>query len=397
MKKLLIFTLMFTMFVNFSYTNAQATIDTNDTYRNSIANDNAQYLSNFYQKIINHEDVKIGFLGGSITYGAVATPSTNRFSTLLVQRLSDYYATNVIEINAGQGATDSLTGVFRLDQDIISKSPDLVVIDFAVNDGGYLHDEYTAYDSIVHRLLDHNIGVILFYATTDLGQNAQFWQNTIAQHYGIPAISLKDAYYPLVQSGTISASYFLGDTLHPNNTGHAIIADLIFNYITTHSCQNEPSSIDIPDNNNLYGEDFLKTKTSQHGDKNSTFISAKGFTFVEPYRRIIFGGLGIQGHNIGDTYQFKFTGSSIGFLFHAKVDPAFGKVSIVVDNFTPVELNTNQGVPYDNLFSKMIHRGLRNEEHTVKITMVSGSYVQIQAFLIGTEDTNLIFFPVIRR
>src|SRR6185369_8349535 len=45
------------------------------------------------------------------------------------------------EINAAIGGTGSDLGVFRLGQDVLDKKPDLLFVEFAVNDGGAPPDQ----------------------------------------------------------------------------------------------------------------------------------------------------------------------------------------------------------------------------------------------------------------
>jgi lysophospholipase L1-like esterase len=88
-------------------------------------------LPNFFLKAqTTGAEVKVGYLGGSIT-----AQKGWRVQTLAHFQKA-YPQSTFTEINAAIGGTGSDLGVFRVQQDVLSKGPDLLFIEFAVNDGG---------------------------------------------------------------------------------------------------------------------------------------------------------------------------------------------------------------------------------------------------------------------
>ena len=75
-------------------------------------------------------EVRVGYLGGSIT----AQPGW-RVKTLAHFKAA-YPQAKFSEINAAIGGTGSDLGVFRVKQDVLDLKPDLMFVEFAVNDGG---------------------------------------------------------------------------------------------------------------------------------------------------------------------------------------------------------------------------------------------------------------------
>lgn len=47
----------------------------------------------------------------------------------------------------------------------------------------------------------------------------RMYHNRIADHYGIPHVSIKDTVYPDVESGKIVRADITPDNLHPNDKG----------------------------------------------------------------------------------------------------------------------------------------------------------------------------------
>ena len=85
-------------------------------------------LPNFYRKLAEGKPVKIAYFGGSITsQDGWRTQSLAYFREL-------YPKAEVNEINAAIGATGSVFGAFRLKTHVLRHKPDLIFVEFAVND-----------------------------------------------------------------------------------------------------------------------------------------------------------------------------------------------------------------------------------------------------------------------
>ena len=87
------------------------------------------------------KEVTLAFIGGSITQGAGAVPiHTECYAYKAYQLFQKRFArnNNVRFIKAGVGGTPSELGMIRFDRDVLreGEQPDLVVIEFAVNDEG---------------------------------------------------------------------------------------------------------------------------------------------------------------------------------------------------------------------------------------------------------------------
>lgn len=88
-------------------------------------------LPNFYKKCLGgKQDLKVAYLGGSIT----AQPGWRVQSLDLFRKL--FPKASFKEIHAAIGGTGSNFGVCRLGKDVLEGKPDLVFVEFAVNDSG---------------------------------------------------------------------------------------------------------------------------------------------------------------------------------------------------------------------------------------------------------------------
>ncbi|WOC33007.1 MULTISPECIES: SGNH/GDSL hydrolase family protein [Caproicibacterium] len=185
------------------------------------------------------EDVTIAFIGGSITQGAGATPiNTESYAYQFYRRFAETYGTgsNVHLIKAGVGGTPSELGMIRFERDVLrdgSVKPDLVVIEFAVNDEG---DETKGicYESLVRKALKlpEQPAVILLFCVFAHDWNLQERLSPVGKLYHLPMVSILDAVSPQFplkpgEGRVLSKNQFFYDVFHPSNTGHLIMADCL--------------------------------------------------------------------------------------------------------------------------------------------------------------------------
>ncbi len=87
-------------------------------------------LPNFYAKLRSGAGVKIAYFGGSIT-------AQTGWRVQSQEQLQKQFPNSPITaIDAAIGGTGSNLGVFRLEADVLKHKPDLIFIEFAVNDSG---------------------------------------------------------------------------------------------------------------------------------------------------------------------------------------------------------------------------------------------------------------------
>ena len=110
--------------INASITN-NAIVSMGDTTR----------LSNLMMRARRGDSLTIAVIGGSITGGAITSNWTNQYGMIVFNWWkTNFPGATFTYVNAGVGGTGSDCGVMRAQRDLLSKKPDFVITEFAVND-----------------------------------------------------------------------------------------------------------------------------------------------------------------------------------------------------------------------------------------------------------------------
>jgi lysophospholipase L1-like esterase len=133
--------------------------------------------------------------------------------------------------NAGMSATGSMLGMFRLERDVIACQPDLVLIEYAVNDGGASDESVTwTLESIIHRLkkLNKPPAIVFLLAASRKGGNIKR-HAAIAKYYGFASIDLQAVCEKYLKKNKKKWQDIFGDNVHPNRAGHRLYTEAIIN------------------------------------------------------------------------------------------------------------------------------------------------------------------------
>lgn len=178
----------------------------------------------------NGEEMVIGFLGGSITQGSLASSDTLTYAYRVYQWWCGSFPQSICHyVNGGIGGTTSCFGVARADEDVLMYQPDVVFVDFSVNDEPTPFFQET-YEGVIRKLLGWRTQpavVVLNNVYYDTGVNAQEYHNAVAKHYQVPYVSIKDTVYQKMIKGVYSREELTPDGLHPNDKGHGLLAEEI--------------------------------------------------------------------------------------------------------------------------------------------------------------------------
>ena len=337
---------------------------------NYITEGNSARLNLVFAKAQSGGRLVIGALGGSITEGAASASVDKRYANVVLAWWKRTFPKSEFElVNAGIGATGSDYGAMRAKRDLLSKSPDFVVIDYAVNDPNT--KEYAeAYEGVVRQILNaaQKPALMLLFMTKNDGSTAQEWQSKVGIHYNLSMTSYRDAIWPEIKSGRLKWEQISPDQVHPNEAGHVLTGELICKALE--KAYKKFSSENIPAVNSILPSPLISDSfefTSLFDGKALVPVTNKNWVFDESQSKIA----GWKSAVPGSLLEFEISGTVI-YLSCWRIKGAMGKAGITVDGGNPVIMDgwfdqTWGGYRY----MLRVGENLKPGKHIVRIELLS--------------------------
>lgn len=342
-------------------------------------------LDRVLQKLSKGEAVTIAAIGGSVTEGAGASKTQDCYVSRFIEGLKERYPDATINyVNAGVGGTPSTLGVIRYERDvtqILGHDPDLVLVEFAVND----YEEPTggrAYESLVRSILskDNETAVLLVFSVFKTKWNLQDVYEPIGKAYGLPMVSIKDGIKSAYDSSKLNDDLFFSDDYHPTGFGHKIMADSLL-YLIDRKQENLTDTIiaQIPADT-VYGADFqqmhmLTADTDENGcvdagDFKETDTALQHTPHMED---AVFPDNWMHGKDSGNKpFVVKLTCRNIFLNYKTSNDTVFGRASVYLDGEFVTELSGYDKGGWNNSNIELILDEQETKEHTLEVKMSEG-------------------------
>jgi len=189
-------------------------------------------------KFPKNRTVNIVCHGHSVPSGYFKTPVVNTFNAyphLLHKGLKERYPYAVINvIVSGIGGETSERGAKRFERDVLGHHPNVVTIDYALNDRRIgLARARSAWSSMIEKAKKRGVKVILLTPTPDLAANLDDPADRLNQHAAQVRQLAREHDVALVDSLAAARAYVEGggklkDLMsqrnHPNRKGHELVA-----------------------------------------------------------------------------------------------------------------------------------------------------------------------------
>ena len=381
-----------------------------DNYKKMIARSlklkgNTDRLEKLLAKAGAGEDITLGFIGGSITQGAGAIPIHEKcYARVFADEFEKKYAKGgkVDLVKAGVGGTPSELGMIRFERDVLRdgiKKPDLIVVEFAVNDEG---DETkgVCFESLIRKAysLPWKPAVVILFAVFSNDWNLQDRLGPVGVRYHIPMVSVLDAVSPqfmlLPEDGrVISKNQYFYDQYHPSNLGHQIMSDCIINLLDAVNA--EPSEyeeeIDLEKTEPAIGADFEKVvlvdrkemprlksrfgielvSVGSFSDTDKDLQHVEMDSEIKPVPEFPYNWCHEENVESNDPFVMKITCSKLLLVHKDSGLPNAGTAVVYVDGKKVLEADPlKNGWTHCN--AVIIHNGKRTKEHEVKIKLAPG-------------------------
>lgn len=319
-------------------------------------------------KAASGQPVTLGFLGGSITQGSLASRPELCYAYRVYRWWQETFPlSETTFINAGIGGTTSQFGAARVEEDLLCRRPDLVLTEFSVNDENTPHFRET-YEGLIRRILGSGAALMLMNNVCyDTGSSAEEVHLQIARHYGLPSISMRPTLYAALRRGTLRARDITPDDLHPNDRGHALVAEGICYLLET--IRRSPweklpeAPLPAPLTPNRY-------ETSRRYQNHNCAPLCRGFSADEaPQEHItdIFRR-GYTAWKQGDSIEFTVEGSCIAVQYRKSVTKPTPIAKITVDGSHELLLDGNFKETWgDCLYLDTVAEGLEHKIHAVTV------------------------------
>ncbi|HRO47727.1 SGNH/GDSL hydrolase family protein [Agriterribacter sp.] len=188
--------------------------------------------------------INLVFHGHSVPAGYFKTPVVNTLQAYpyqVLKALKAVYPYAVINIiNTSIGGENSENGAKRFATDVLIHKPDVLFIDYALNDRGIGLDKAKAsWEAMIKQAQEKNIKIILLTPSPDTSVHILETDNVLEKHalqikglakkYGTGLADSYAAFKQVAHSGNNLEAY-MSQINHPNEKGHALIAAAILPY-----------------------------------------------------------------------------------------------------------------------------------------------------------------------
>lgn len=344
---------------------------------------NTARLNKVFERAQNGEKLTIAFLGGSITQGSLASKPEYCYAQRVFSWWKETFPKAELNfINAGIGATDSQFGCARAAEDVLAYKPDVISVEYAVNDMSNTHYLET-YEGVVRKLLsaENKPAVYTFFNVCyDNGSSAELMHSKVARHYEIPSFSMQSTIYPLLLSGEVENRDITPDDLHPNDKGHEMVASVItygldkikkgeFGLAASKVADELERSYELPApiTENAY------ENSVRYRNRNAVIMSNDGFEAdetVQEHITDIFKN-GWTASKKGAKISFKVSGSCIGVQYRRTIQLPAPIAVAKVDGEVKARLDANFDETWgDKLCLDTLLDHGESGEHTVEIEIV---------------------------
>lgn len=345
---------------------------------------NISKIKSVIEKADRGENITVAFLGGSITQGFNATIHENCYANKTYLWFKNRFPNiNVRYVNAGIGATGSIIGVHRVEEQVLSKNPDIVFVDFSVNDKDNKYNKIS-YESLIRRILSHESksAIVEVFMSTDSLENVQEQQIEIGKKYNISMVSFRDTIRNEINNGRLKWEDVASDEVHPNDKGHEIISELLINLLE-----------DIDGENNIVKEEYTELRQPIFGDNyiegkilnqdNVEAILNDGFLIDLDGFQGFKNGWMLDSSKDGARLKVEIEGKNIFLLYKKLVEETAGEFKIKVDenNYKDIDTYFENGWG-DYSETEVLVEGDKKERHIIEIE-VDRSNENKKIFIMG--------------
>ena len=392
-------------------------------YRTALNGNDA--LNNFAAKVKAGEDVNVVYYGGSVTAGSGASVADKTSWRGITSSWLQINApnVNVTNVNSAIGGTGSHFGFYRLDEAVLANAPDLLFIEFSINDYYDNQDLWNIgeneaamqMESIVRKVRTEapECDIVIVLTTEKNLINSLKESDTlhaqarghykIAEKYGIPTLRVGHALADTLSANWADNDYaewyeYVTDIVHPTDKGYQIYAGVVKEFLANSLLGDKNDGALVKNHTvptNIVSEEIWAGDPvfiPANADLNAESVSLGGSEFTVhsgpangrtyPYHENFF--------TMGDTeavLKFKFTGTELS-VHDDQYSHAYNGFNVKIDG------GEEKYVEIRNFKPTILASGLDNVEHTAEIRIAEvnqgGNGQWVYGFFVRNEADNIL-------
>lgn len=358
-------------------------------------------LINTYRKLTQEKALNVVCFGGSVTAG-YGSSDKEKYSwrALSAKWLREHFPeASIKDVNAAIGESGTFLGVYRLERDILSQAPDLLFIEYAINDfffGSSMEVVALQYETIVREVKLRFPQCDIVTLITDCRETAEaeelygaaMGHERIARAYQIPTIYVGKALVDSLPSLCDDEwkKYFI-DIVHPTDAGYFAYYKCVEEYLHESLIASPPDiQCDVEaELVPIQSEHLLDGNRVYQNCNRDMLKESVGFSYSEdvylalqetPYVGYIYA------ENSEAEFTYRFHGTEIAMLSNFKRE---SKILYSVDGGAWIEKHGSTHNP------TVIAQHLESREHVIKLRPVftENSPEQMKIAVIFTRDEAL--------
>ena len=272
-------------------------------------------------------------------------------------------------MNAGLSGTPSLLGLIRSDRDIFEAKPDVVFIEFAVNDGQDNMNK-SAFESLLRKALmqEQAPAVVLLFSVTEDGYTCQSTMQLIGMNYDLPMISVPNAIQPEFEAGRMVWKDWADDGSHPNKNGQKLYSEFIIHY--WNKVDAEAVSEEYVLRDKMLNLDYTTMKMA---DKDSVKVLELGsFHEESAHEAFTKGWAKAADATENASLVFEIDCRSLFFVYKEANNANFGTAEVYVDGEKVYTITSNTASGWNNPVPVRVYRGSECKTVKVEVRMQEG-------------------------
>ena len=358
------------------------------------------YLVNTNKKLTKEKELSVLFFGGSLTNGYGAS-DIEKYSWRA--KICDWFESNYQDvdfkfINKAIGESGTYLGTFRLQLDVIREKPNLIFLEYAINDMYFksnYNDTAMRVETIIREIkaaLPETEIIILI--TTDIeclekNRNGELHiqgqaHENIAKAYGISSLHIGRALAKECNYSKEKFADYAVDIVHLNDSGYEIYYKCIKEFLDNSLLRTDFTKVSMPEAKYEQVCDVLFDGNRTHIQPSAQLVlDSEGLGGADVVFRdqLYTSNSSFQGvlelDNENDIFVLKFVGTEIAMWSNLKNKDYM----VSVDGGAYLTKTASEHTP------TVIARNLEPKEHTVAIKMAKGgSGFKIGAFF--SRDTS---------